>query len=72
MKEQGIVIDYDGYTGTIKNDVGKDYLLLKKEIVDNQELNIGDKVSFVPDEFATIEYNKNIARFVKKKVLKKD
>ena len=35
MKKEGIVTNYDGYTGTIKDYYGKEYLLLKKETLEN-------------------------------------
>lgn len=68
MKKEGIVINYDGYTGTIKDYYGKEYLLLKKETLEN--INEKDIVMFDPEVVVTSEEDRNVARFVKKKVLK--
>ena len=68
MKKEGIVINYDGYTGTIKDYYGKEYLLLKKETLEN--INEKDIVMFDPEVFFKSEEDRNFARFVKKKVLK--
>ena len=35
MKTKGIVKEYDGYCGTIVNEQKQEYLLLKKEIMEN-------------------------------------
>ena len=64
MKKQGIVIEYDGYTGKIKDVNGIDYLLLKKEVIDNVKIN--DEVIFNSEKVYTTYEDRNVARFVKK------
>ena len=68
MKKEGIVTNYDGYTGTIKDYYGKEYLLLKKETLEN--INEKDIVMFDPEVVVTSEEDRNVDIFVKKKVLK--
>lgn len=68
MKKEGIVKKYDGYTGIINDYCGKEYLLLKKETLEN--INEKDIVVFDPEVVITSEEDRNVARFVKKKVLK--
>ncbi|MBQ4030770.1 MAG: hypothetical protein II625_03340 [Bacilli bacterium] len=66
MKTFGKIKDFDGYNGTIKGIDGKEYLLMKKEIIPPQELHENDKVCFEPEHFETVETEEDIARFVKK------
>ena len=66
MKEEGIVIEYNGFIGKIRNMEGKEYLLLKKDIEDEKIVSINDKVTFTPDLFQTDEYRENVARFIRK------
>ena len=72
MKEIGEVTEYNGYYGIIVDEKGTEYLLLKEEILDEEDLKIKAKVSFVSDEYLIPDENKNsdkiepIARFVKK------
>lgn len=68
MKKEGIVKNYDGYTGIINDYLGKEYLLLKKETL--EKINEKDIVIFDPEVVITSEEDRNVARFVKKKVLK--
>ena len=71
MKQVGIVKDYNGYNGKIITNE-KDYLLMKKDIVDQlKKLNNNDVVEFVPDKYDGSEVTKDIARFVRKKEPKK-
>lgn len=65
MKTKGIVKEYDGYCGTIVNEQKQEYLLLKKEIMENVELHINDEVSFIAEEVPTTTENRKVARFVK-------
>ena len=67
MKKEGIVKKYDGYTGIINDYLGKEYLLLKKETL--EKINEKDIVIFDPEVVITSEEDRNVARFVKKKVL---
>ena len=63
MKEEvGVVDKYNGYTGKIKTD-NKEFLLLDKEIVNNEKIIENDEVKFIPEKVNDI----NIARFVRKK-----
>ncbi len=68
MKKEGTVKKYDGYTGIINDYLGKEYLLLKKETL--EKINEKDIVIFDPEVVITSEEDRNVARFVKKKVLK--
>lgn len=65
MKKEGIVTKYDGYTGSIKDSLGKDYLLLKKETLES--IKEKDIVLFDPEVVVTTYEDRHIARFVKKK-----
>lgn len=64
MKKQGIVTDYDGYVGTIKDSNEVDYLLLEKETL--EKVNNNDEVIFSPEVVPTSVDDRNVARFVKK------
>jgi len=64
-KEEGIVIEYDGYSGKIKT-LEQEFLLLKKNIKNNEELNIGDAVSFLGERLSLIDEDGYIATFVEK------
>ena len=64
MKEEmGIVDRYNGYTGRIKANE-KEYLLLDKDIVNNEILKEKDEVNFIPE----VKNDIFIARFVRKKI----
>ena len=67
MKEIGQVKEYNGYNGKIVNRDGKEFLLLKEQIVDNESLKNLDEVEFVPEKFVRGEISLDIARFVKTK-----
>ena len=66
MKQEGVVIDYNGYDGMIETVKKEQFILLREEIVDDEALNKLDKVMFVPEykQYESSEYN--IARFVRK------
>lgn len=64
-RDEGIVVDYDGYIGTIKS-INMEYVLLKQNIKNNQEINIGDTVAFLGEEINLIDEVKYIATFVEK------
>lgn len=68
MKKEGIVTKYDGYTGIINDYYGKEYLLLKKETLEN--IKEKDIVTFNPEIVVTTNEDRNVARFVKKKIFK--
>lgn len=65
MKKEGIVTEYDGYTGSVKDSLGKEYLLLKKETL--EDIKEKDIVMFDPEIVVTTYEDRNVARFVKKK-----
>lgn len=65
MKTYGKVIEYDGYTGTIKGVDGNDYLLLDTEVM-TKDLAKDDYVSFDGEVYRDIEFTKYVARFIKK------
>lgn len=64
MKKEGIVTEYNGYTGNIKDNNGLDYLLLKKEVIGDIQKN--DEVIFNSEKVETTYEDRNVARFVKK------
>ena len=66
MKTIGKIKEFDGYNGYIKGVDGKNYLLMKKEIIPPTELHVDDKVYFEPEHFETVETQEEIARFVKR------
>ena len=66
MKEIGKVKEYNNYYGTIVDEKGDKYLLLKEQIMNDTEINNMDIVSFVPEEYKKNEVDQKIARFVKK------
>lgn len=70
MKTYGTILYVDGYNGLIKSDDGKYYIFKNKEFKDthneNGSLKKGDYVSFIPEEFNTIETILFIARSVEK------
>ena len=69
MKDYGKVIKFDGYVGIIIDKEGKEFLLLKQEIVENNKIQEGDSVIFNPEIYENGIIKKDIARFVK--ILKK-
>lgn len=66
MKELGRVIEYNGHYGRIINQDGKEYILLDKDIMDNNIIQTNDDVSYVPEKYVDSDIDENIARFVKK------
>ena len=66
MKTFGKVKEFDGYNGYIKGIDGKEYLLIKNEIIPPTDMRVNDNVYFEPDYFETVETQENIARFVKR------
>ena len=66
MKKLGIVIDYDGYNGSVISlEDYKRYLIMSKDIVNKKYTNIkkGDIVEFDSELF---KEKKLIARFIEK------
>ena len=66
MKDIGVVKEYNGFYGKIENLNGDKYILLKKEIKGNEQINKLDVVSFVPENYKKNDIDEKIARFVKK------
>lgn len=66
MKEIGKVIEYNGNYGVIVNQDGKRYILLDKDIMDDNIIQPNDDVSYVPEKYTDEEIDENLARFVKK------
>ena len=66
MKTFGKIKEFDGYNGIIQAIDGKEYLLIKDEIADENVLSEGDCVYFEPDIYKTPEMEEYIARFVRK------
>ena len=66
MKVIGKVFEYNGYTGYILSNDGKEYLLLKHEIINDNKLQKSDEVVFVAEEYKNSLYKKDIARFIRK------
>ena len=64
MKNYGKVIKYNGVYGRIKGIDGVDYVLLDKNVVDNQ-LSEFDNVEFESEVFNTTEVEMKMAMFVK-------
>lgn len=64
MKKEGIIIDYNGFVGKIKSIEGEEYLMLRKDIIG--DVKEDDKVLFTPDLFKTIDYERQVARFIRK------
>lgn len=62
-REEGIVIEYDGFVGKIKT-MDKEYLLQKRNIKANKEIKVGDTVTFLGEEVNLIEGVGYIATFV--------
>lgn len=65
MKNYGKVTEYNGFYGKIKDNLGNDYVLLKKNLVDKQ-IKENDIVIFEEEKIQTPELEMNVARFVKK------
>lgn len=64
-REEGVVVEYDGYLGKIRT-IDKEYLLQKENIKPNQEIKVGDTVKFLGEEIVLIEDVGYIATFVEK------
>ena len=60
--QEGIVEEYDGYTGRIVSE-GKKYVLTDNNIVSGNDIKVNDKVSFVSENVMGVD----MARFVKLK-----
>ena len=66
MQEIGKVKEYNGHYGKIVDQDGKEYLLLEDQIMNDEQINHLDDVTFVPENYHNSEVNEDIARFVKK------
>ena len=65
MKKYGVIIEYDGYCGTIVSVEGIHYLALKKDFL-YENINKGDLVKFSSENISNITETKDRARFIKK------
>lgn len=65
MKKKGIVLEYDGYYGKILSD-GNEYVVLKKDIINFELLNVNDEVTFIAEKVVLTNEERLIARFVSK------
>ena len=63
MIKIGKIMEFDNYTGTIIDTEGKKYIVLKKDILE-ENLKTNDIVRFNAEIVKTSEEDKNIARFV--------
>ena len=64
MKQYGKVTDFNGYNGFIKGIDGKDYLILKHELLSG-DISLNEIVYFEPDIYESSEIRQDIARFIK-------
>ena len=65
MKKYGVIIEYDGYCGTIISIEGIEYVTLKKDFL-YENINRGDIVTFISEKISNITETNDIARFIKK------
>ena len=65
LKKVGKIKNYDGFSGTIVDNEGVNYILLKDDLLD--DVKVGDLVVFESEVYETIEIRENMARFVRKK-----
>ena len=66
MKIEGKVIKYNGNTGIIIDKDNNEYLILKHNIKNDEDITIDDKVIFVPEIFKTIDMEEKVAMFIEK------
>lgn len=66
MKIEGKVIKYNGNTGIIIDKDNNEYLILKHNIKNDEDITIGDEVIFVPEIFKTIDMEEKVAMFIEK------
>lgn len=64
---EGKVIKYNGNTGIIIDKAKNEYLILKHNIKNNEDIAINDDVIFVPELFKTIDIEEKIATFIERK-----
>lgn len=64
---EGKVIEYNGNTGIIRDIQNNEYLILKNNINQSENISINDDVMFVPEIFSTIDIEEKIATFIQKK-----
>ena len=68
-KIEGKVTNYNGSSGTIIDKNNNKYLLLNHNIINNEQINNNDIVTFIPELFKTIEIEEKVATFIEKKQL---
>lgn len=64
---EGKVIKYNGNIGIIIDEQEKEYLILKHNIKNDEEITVNDNVIFIPELFKTIEIEERVATFIEKK-----
>ena len=64
---EGKVIKYNGNTGIIIDKNNNEYLILKYNIKNNENIAINDDVIFVPELFKTIDIEEKVATFIERK-----
>lgn len=70
--KEGKVTEYNCNTGIIIDRDNNEYLIIKNNIKDDDNLTIGDDVIFIPEIFKTIEIEERIATFIQKIKKKED
>lgn len=68
MKNNGVVQDYNGYYGSILDEMGNVYQMLEKDVID-KDVTVNDNVQFIGEVKREEEVSISMARFVR--VLKK-
>lgn len=63
---EGKIIKYNGNTGVIVDKDNNEYLILKHNIKNNDSINVGDPVTFIPEVFKTTDIEEKLAVFIKK------
>ena len=63
MIKYGKIIDYNGSSGTIIDEVGKKYILISYNL-QYKEAKVNDYVSFKIETYKTFEIEEKIATFV--------
>ena len=63
-KAIGKILEFDGYSATLVDREGREYMVPNHEILGKVEVN--DIVTFEADVYKTVDVEINIARFVKK------
>ena len=65
MKKMGKILEYDGYVGYIMDNEGIKHIFTIKDLKD-KEIIEGDYVTFISEEYITVEIKEYIARCITK------